>query len=200
LDETAVDASLDRLVAVAEMQDGCSVGHSQRVMRLSCLLGLAMSLGIAELRALRLGALLHDVGKVGVPEAILSKHTNLSIDERSWVRKHPKIGHELLRYRRDLKKSLPSVLLHHERLDGSGYPFGLSGNEIPLSARVVAVADVFDAMASARPYRRALSTHVVLAYLRREAELGRLDREIVGLLADSIDKGEVGTPAAAWAA
>jgi len=198
--DSVLDAPLDRLVAVAEMQDGCSAGHSVRVMSLSNMLGASVGMDVGELRALRRGALLHDVGKVGVPGSILAKHANLSISERSWVRKHPRIGHELLRYRRDLKRSLPAVLLHHERLDGSGYPLGLSGDEIPLAPRIVAVADVFDAMASSRPYRKALSHRVVLAYLRREAEIGRLDPEIVGILADSIDKWEVGTPAAAWAA
>lgn len=191
--ETGLDSSLDRLVVTAEAQDGCSIGHSERVMRHSCAIGAVLGLDSTDMEALRLGALLHDVGKVGVPSQILAKRGNLNVADRTWVKKHPRIGFELLRYRRDLRKCLPIVLCHHERLDGSGYPNGLRQDEVPLPARIVAVADIFDAMASARPYRKALSKHVVVDYLIREADLGRLDREIVDILADSIREGNAGT-------
>jgi HD-GYP domain-containing protein (c-di-GMP phosphodiesterase class II) len=130
--------------------------------------------------------LLHDIGKVGVPSDVLLSPAALSEAQMSKVRMHPLIGRELLRYRPAVQVCVPVVLGHHERMDGSGYPYSAKGSEIPLHARIVAVADVFDAMTSPRPYRGALSRDVVLQHLTIEADCKRLDGKIVRVLADSM--------------
>jgi putative nucleotidyltransferase with HDIG domain len=137
------------------------------VSTLAVEMGRAMSLRDEDLGVLRLGALLHDIGKIGVPDEILGKPAALTAREFELIRAHPVIGARILRSIPFLAAHLPIVELHHERPDGSGYPYGLVGDAIPLAARIVHVADAYDAMTSARAYRPARSPHEAIAELNR---------------------------------
>jgi HD-GYP domain-containing protein (c-di-GMP phosphodiesterase class II) len=120
---------------------------------------LAKSIGLDEgtVERMRVAGLVHDIGKIGVPEAVLTKPGKLSEAEFAWIRRHPEIGHRILKDIPRLRDILPGVLYHHERFDGRGYPEGIAGDDIPLVARLIALADAFDAMSSTRTYRPTLS-------------------------------------------
>ncbi|WP_298268064.1 HD domain-containing phosphohydrolase [Geobacter sp.] len=141
-------------------------GHSERVMRISARIATEMGLPEEMVERVRLGGLLHDIGKIGVIEAVLEKPAILSEDEFPPLRSHPEKGVAILAPIEQLRDVLPAILHHHERFDGSGYPHGLKGEEIPLSARIVAVADSFDAMVSERPYKKGYGIGEALAELR----------------------------------
>ena len=126
-----------------------------------------MQLSAADLETLRLGALLHDIGKIGVSDAVLRKPTKLTADEFEQIKLHPTLGARILKPLRFLDAQLPIVELHHERPDGRGYPYGLKGDEIPMFARIVHVADAFDAMTSSRAYRGALPVAAAVGELWR---------------------------------
>lgn len=144
--------------------------HSVRVAALSVLLGLHSGLDPRELTVLGMGAILHDVGKVRIPQSILTKQGPLTDDERALIRLHPIHGFEILRRHRELdRRAVHVAYQHHERWDGSGYPRGLKGEEIHRFARLAAVADVFDALTSPRPYRPAWPVHRALALIEEEA-------------------------------
>ena len=121
----------------------------------------------AEARRIYLAGLVHDVGKIGVPEQVLRKTGKLDEEEFSWIRKHPEIGSRILKDIPQMDDILPAVLHHHERWDGAGYPARIAGEEIPIFARIVALADAFDAMSSTRTYRSARPREFVLAEVRR---------------------------------
>ncbi|MBI2940357.1 MAG: HD-GYP domain-containing protein [Chloroflexi bacterium] len=148
-------ATLHALANAVENRDEETAGHSQRVTRYS--LALARALGVPEtgIRQVEYGALLHDVGKIGIPDAILRKPGRLTHEEWVQMRRHPDIGHRMLQEIEFLQDALPIVRQHHERFDGKGYPQGLGGKEIALGARIFAVADALDAITSDRPYRQA---------------------------------------------
>lgn len=141
-------------------------GHSERVMRISARLAAEMGLSEQMIERVRLGGLLHDIGKIGVIEAVLEKPAALSEDEFPPLRLHPEKGVAILSPITQLKEVLPAILHHHERYDGTGYPKQLKGEEIPLEARIVAVADSFDAMVSERPYKKGYTIREALAELR----------------------------------
>ncbi|KGQ20963.2 phosphohydrolase [Thermus filiformis] len=172
------DAVLEALGRVLEYRDLETRGHTDRVVALTLRLGEA--LGFKDLEALRLGAFLHDLGKLAIPDSILLKPAPLSTGEWRVVKTHPELGYEMLKELGFLPEAaLNVVLYHHERYDGTGYPFGLKGEEIPLEARIFAVADVWDALLSERPYKRAWTEEEALNELRAQA--GRsLDPEVVG--------------------
>jgi putative nucleotidyltransferase with HDIG domain len=157
------------LAAALDARDPYTAGHSERVSALSVEIGRAMRLAPEELDTLRLGALLHDIGKIGVPDELLRKPAALSAREFEMIRAHPVIGARILRSIRFLAPYLPIVELHHERPDGTGYPYGLVGDAIPLTARIVHVADAYDAITSARAYRPARLPHEAIAELQRLA-------------------------------
>jgi len=181
--------------ALASKDTGTSV-HSQRVQRYAVELAAAVAPGLAETPSVEYGFLLHDVGKIGVPDRILLKPGPLDVEERATMQRHALIGHEMLRGVSLLRgDGLAVVRSHHERWDGLGYPDGLRGTEIPLAARIFAVADALDAMTTDRPYRRALpwdaasrelvaqagtqlDPQVVEAFAVREAELQRINRAL----------------------
>lgn len=142
--------------------DTDTYGHSLRTSRLCWLLGRESGLSAAELRALTLSALLHDVGKIYVPVALLRKPAALTLEEWATMQRHPQDGQRLLRASPSLAAAARATLEHHERWDGGGYPQGLSGEAIGLEARVIAVADSFDVMVSERPYRDAMSYEAAL--------------------------------------
>jgi len=147
--------SIQALTAAIDAKDPYTEGHSQRVTWLALEIARVMGLSEESLERLRLAALLHDIGKIGIEEKILRKAGNLSKDEYEVIKKHPMVGAQIILPIRELKDIMPAIQYHHERWDGKGYPKGLKGEEIPLFARIIAVADAFDAMTSDRPYRKA---------------------------------------------
>ncbi|HKI93007.1 MAG TPA: HD-GYP domain-containing protein [Gaiellaceae bacterium] len=144
-------------------------GHGARVAALAEPVAVALGFDRERIRSLRLGAPLHDIGKVKVRQEVLGKPGPLTLDELAEVRRHPRAGAALVLPLRRARHALPYVLFHHERWDGSGYPAGLHGHAIPVEARVLAVADAFDAMISPRPYRCALPHEHALAEIVRGA-------------------------------
>lgn len=157
------------LVTAIDARDPYAQGQSERVARLAVEVGRELGLSGEELNDLYLAGLLHDVGKVGVRDAIIQKEGPLGPEDCEHVKRHVTIGHDLLRDLRPLRKLLPGVLHHHERYDGAGYPAGLAGEDVPLAARILAVADAYDAMSRPRPYREAMPPAEVEEKLRRGA-------------------------------
>jgi putative nucleotidyltransferase with HDIG domain len=154
------------LAAALDARDPYTAGHSERVSQMSVLIARQLHLPEPEVAIIRLGALLHDIGKIGLADDILQKLTPLTPEEFEQIKRHPALGARILRQVSFLEPHLPIVELHHERPDGHGYPFGLRGNEIPLAARIVHVADAYDAMTSARAYRPARPPAAAVAELR----------------------------------
>jgi putative two-component system response regulator len=154
-------------------------GHSERVARHVNALAEALHLSDAEKNTLQCGAMLHDIGKIAVPDAILTKNATLTPEEYAVVKQHPVEGVRILEPLQSVQDAVPLVRSHHERLDGRGYPDGLHGDQIPFLARVLAVADVYDALSSERPYRPAMSHDESVSVLQASAETGGLDPEIV---------------------
>ena len=165
--QSAYLGAIRALAAALDARDPYTAGHSERVSALSVLIARQLALSEAEVDIIRLGALLHDIGKIGVADHILRKPGPLSADEFEQIRRHPGLGARILRKVPFLEPHLAIVELHHERPDGKGYPFGLLGDNIPLDARIVHVADAFDAMTSARAYRPARAASVALVELQR---------------------------------
>lgn len=180
-------ATIRALVQAVDIKDGYTRGHSERVGRASEL--IARELGMEESRteALRFAGILHDVGKLGVPTRVLRKDGPLTPEERRVIELHPEYGHEIVRGIGFLDEARAAILHHHERLDGSGYPYGLTGDRIPEFARVVAVADAFDAMTSTRSYRRGRPVPAAVEELRRCAG-SQFDPRMVRALARALDR------------
>lgn len=165
--QAAYLGAIRALAAALDARDPYTAGHSERVSTLAVEIGRVMALDDEDLGVLRLGALLHDIGKIGVPDDILGKPSTLTASEFELIRAHPVIGARILRSIPFLAPHLPIVELHHERPDGQGYPYGLVGDAIPLAARIVHVADAYDAMTSARAYRPGRPPHEAIAELHR---------------------------------
>jgi HD-GYP domain-containing protein (c-di-GMP phosphodiesterase class II) len=161
--------TVEALAAAIDAKDRYTCGHSQRVAHLARDLALATGMDDVGAERIRISGLLHDVGKIGVPEAILCKPGRLTKEEFDQIKLHPRTGERILKDIPFLDDILPGVLYHHERLDGKGYPDGLKGEDIPMIARILAVADAFDAMSTSRSYRPAMTRDQVLAELRRGA-------------------------------
>ena len=155
------------LAAAIDAKDPYTQGHSQRVSDYSVLISQELGLDESLVDDIRIGSLLHDIGKIGIPDSILSKEGSLTGEEYAIIQGHPNTGVNILSQVQLFVPMLPAIAEHHERLDGSGYPHRKSGKQISLVGRIVAVADVFDAMTSHRPYRPALSVPEVLSYLRK---------------------------------
>ena len=177
LEETTF-ASMEALARAIDARDASTFGHSARVAAISVEIAEGMTLSSKDREALRRSALLHDIGKIGVEDKVLRKPGPLSDTEADDMREHPRIGYDMLKGLRFLQPSLPGVLYHHERWDGAGYPTGLTGTAIPLLVRILAVADVFDALTSDRPYREGLSFDAATAAIRVEAGL-QFDPDVV---------------------
>ncbi len=198
--ERSYNEVLTALVAAVETRDSYTKGHSEKVARLATQIGEAMGLPPEALRILYQAGLLHDVGKIGIPDAILNKPGRLTPSEFELVKTHPVLSEDIVGRIPSLRPTLEAIRWHHERLDGSGYPDGLREDRIPLETRIMAVADVYDAMSSGRSYRSAWPEAAVLAHLRQEA--GRLfDERCVAALHQALEQeGETVTatlPAAA---
>jgi putative two-component system response regulator len=177
----ATEAVLLSLAKVVEQRDAHTAGHCERLAFTGVALGVAMRLDSRQLLSLYLGGYLHDVGKVGIPDSILFKPGRLSDTEWETMRTHPARGEEICRPLESLKPVLPLIRHHHERLDGTGYPDGLAGNQVPLLARVLQVVDIYDALTNPRPYKHAYTRPNALEILEEEAERGWRDREVTSL-------------------
>jgi response regulator RpfG family c-di-GMP phosphodiesterase len=171
-------STIKALAEAIEQRDPSTGGHTQRVLELCLDLGVALGMDAVDLENLKMSSLLHDIGKIGVDDNVLRKHSELIGEEFDTIRRHPQIGADIIQHIPNSEGIVPGILLHHERYDGSGYPFGHSGDQIPLQAKIIAVADSFDAMVSHRPYRDALPYQKALAEL--DANSGtQFDPEIV---------------------
>jgi HD-GYP domain-containing protein (c-di-GMP phosphodiesterase class II) len=154
------------LTTALDAKDSYTFGHSERVARIAVELGREMGLGTEELGDIYLAGLLHDIGKIGIRDTVLLKPDTLTPEEREHIKQHVTIGYSILADLRQIRNLLPGVLYHHERYDGTGYPDGLAGENIPLLGRILAVADAYDAMSTARPYRDAIPLRKVEEILR----------------------------------
>ncbi len=160
--------------------------HNMRVARLCVHIGRQLSMSAYELRVLARAGLMHDIGKLGIPDNVLGKHSPLDDAEWDLMRTHPEMGLTLLDRAGQSRREVLAVLYHHERMDGSGYPYGLRAEAIPIEARIVAVADTYDALTSDRPYRLACSDAEARRVLVEEAG-ARLDPRAVNALLSALD-------------
>lgn len=165
--ENAYMESIETLRYTVEAKDPYTRGHSDRVSAYSVLIGKQLGLSEDDLKILRIGGLFHDIGKIGVPDSILLKTAKLTDDEYSEIKNHPSIGAHILSNASIFKDIIPIVKHHHEKYDGNGYPSKLKGEDIPLFARIAAIADTFDAMTSKRTYRDSLGLDVVKSEIER---------------------------------
>ncbi len=163
------NATIEGLSRALELRDLETQGHTRRVSELTMRLAAKMNIPPEQRENLRQGALLHDIGKLGIPDAILLKPGSLTPQEWKVMQQHPLYAYSILAPIINLRESLDIPLYHHERWDGSGYPYGLAGDQIPLSAQLFAVVDVYDALTSDRPYRTAWSRSQAIDYLREQA-------------------------------
>jgi HD-GYP domain-containing protein (c-di-GMP phosphodiesterase class II)/putative methionine-R-sulfoxide reductase with GAF domain len=181
------------LTEAIEAKDPYTRGHTSRVTDASVVIAREMGLPQEEVFKISLSGLLHDIGKIGMPDAILRKPARVTDDELRVIRQHPERGERILRPLRHLREIIAGVVEHHERYDGRGYPHGLKGEAISLAGRVIAVADTFDAMTSDRPYRRGMPVETVLAEIRQQA--GRqFDPQMVAAFLQAWDKGLISPP------
>lgn len=165
--QSSYESSLHALVTALDLRDNETHGHSYRVVEYAVLVAETLGVVEPELTWIRRGAILHDVGKIGIPDAILRKPDKLDADEWREMKRHPEMGFRMLEHIRFLQPALDVVLSHQERWDGTGYPRQLRAEQIPLGARIFAVVDTFDAMTSDRPYRAALSIQTARAEIER---------------------------------
>jgi putative nucleotidyltransferase with HDIG domain len=185
--------TLTTLAETIDLRDPYTAGHSKRVAAYSKLLAQDLGLPMHEVDAIENGALMHDIGKVGVPDAVLFKPSALDAEERMLIMGHPVIGAGILRGVPSMGEIVPCILHHHERVDGKGYPDGLAGEAIPLGARIIAVADAFDAMTTDRPYRRGLSVDAAVKELLAQ-EGTQFDPRCVLAFAELVVRGEIVPP------
>ncbi|MEU5683979.1 metal-dependent phosphohydrolase [Streptomyces venezuelae] len=186
-ERAAHQATIRALVQAVDLKDKYTRGHSERVGRASVLIARELGMDDDRVEVLRFAGILHDVGKLGVPTRLLRKDGPLTPEERRIIELHPEYGHEMVRGIGFLGEARAAILHHHERMDGGGYPYGLTGPQIPECARVVAVADAFDAMTSTRSYRRARPVEAAVAELNRCAG-AHFDPVMVGALTRALDR------------
>ena len=165
--DNLLNQTAQALLKTLELRDPYTYGHSVRVMEYAMMIGRGANLKGSDMRNLELSAMFHDIGKVGVADCVLLKPGRLTPEEETAMREHPLKSAEIIELVDAFKNAVPGVKFHHERYDGEGYPLGLSGTEIPLSSRIILVADTFDAMTSNRPYRKALPIDYAYEELRR---------------------------------
>jgi HD-GYP domain-containing protein (c-di-GMP phosphodiesterase class II) len=184
-------STAEALAETIELRDPYTGGHTKRVMTYSLAIGKYMDLSKKELENLRLSAILHDIGKIGVRDDVLLKQGRLDDVEFEKMSRHPGYGSEVLGRIRQLKNVIPGVRGHHERYDGNGYPDRLGNGDIPLTARIISVADTFDAMTSDRPYRKGLTPEKAFDELRRCSGT-QFDPEVIDAFIAALKEGETG--------
>ena len=166
---SAYEATIEGWSHALDLRDRETEGHSRRVTQLTVRLAQVLGISDDEIMHIRRGALLHDMGKIGIPDSILHKPDQLTAEEWTIMRKHPQLAYDMLYPIEYLRPALEIPLTHHEKWDGTGYPHRLNGNQIPLVARIFAVVDVWDALTSDRPYRPAWSQAEALTYIREQS-------------------------------
>lgn len=164
---TAIINTVKTLITVINAVDHYTYGHSERVVNYVDKIAKKMNLPEKEIKIIKYGAFLHDIGKIEIDRNLLSKTETLSITEKLIIKQHPSLGAEIIRPIKPLRQVVPYILYHQEHFDGNGYPEGLQGEEIPLGARIVAVADSYDAMTTSRPYKQGKSFQEALKELRK---------------------------------
>lgn len=183
---------LVEVLAVAlDERDKYTHGHARRVTTISLQIATAMRFGFHEMEILRLSGILHDIGKIGIPDTVLLKPGKLSREEFALIQEHPEKGRRILsQIRNELIDKIADIIrYHHERYDGKGYPDGISGKDIPLFSRIIAVADSYDAMTSDRPYRKGMDKKIAIGKIRNGAGT-QFDPEIVSIFIDLYEKPE----------
>lgn len=183
----SAESLLFSLARMVEAKDGTTGDHCTRLSHTSVVLGQALGLSTEELLALRRGGVLHDIGKLGIPESILLKPGKLSDDEWRLMQQHVEIGACIVGELKSMRLTAPIILHHHERWDGTGYPYGLAGSDIPLLARVFQTVDIYDALTHARPYKPAMGLEQVVAIMREELQRGWRDPEITEVFLDIVE-------------
>jgi HD-GYP domain-containing protein (c-di-GMP phosphodiesterase class II) len=183
-------SSIRMLAAAIDAKDPYTRGHSERVKDYTMVIGRSLGFSVAELERLEIAALLHDVGKIGIDDRILRKPTNLTPDEFEIMKTHPDKGAAILAQIEQLRDIIPGMRAHHENFDGSGYPQGLKGEDIPLFGRVITVADTFDAMTTDRPYQKAFTLEFALNRIRTMANV-KYDPKIVDAFGRACEEGKV---------
>ena len=179
----SIENVLFSLANTVEAKDTYTQGHVERVSNMAVNLGKKLGMTGRELEALRFGGALHDIGKIAVPGKILNKPGPLDPNEWEIMKSHPDEGCKIcLPLMKNLGPALEVIRHHHEKLDGSGYPDGLKGDEISVAARVMGVVDIYDALITDRPYRKGMSKEKAFEILREEAERDKLDKEVVEVL------------------
>ncbi len=173
--------TVDSLVEAVDAKDSYTKGHLERMSSFALLLGKELNLSQEELDLIQHASVLHDIGKIGVPEAILLKKDTLSREEFEIIKKHPVIGARIISPVKSFKEVVPLVLYHHEKFDGTGYPDGLKGNRIPLGARIIGIADAIDAMLTERPYAGAKNVDEVQSELKELAGI-QFDPKLVNII------------------
>ncbi len=184
LDDT--ESVLFALARLVEAKDGTTGDHCDRLQHLAMIFGKALGLPYEDLEALRRGGVLHDIGKVAVPEAVLLKRGPLDDNEWMAMKQHPTIGAHLCMPLKTMRRTVEIVRCHHEKWNGSGYPAGLEGEDIPLLARVFQIVDSYDALRSERPYKKAFDNATVLRILEEETEKGFWDPELMAIFLDIV--------------
>jgi putative nucleotidyltransferase with HDIG domain len=182
--------SIRMLAAAIDEKDPYTRGHSGRVAKYSTLIGQQLGLSTGELDKLRISALLHDVGKIGVEDRVLKKPGALTPEEFTLMKQHTVKGANIMRPVSQLKEVLPGIELHHEHIDGRGYPYGLSGSQIPLMARIIGVADTLDAMTTNRPYQTAMDLDYAMERIRTLAGT-KFDPTVVNALESAVQHGKL---------
>ncbi len=162
-------SSIRAIVEAVDAKDPYTRGHSGRVVEYSLLIGESLELGKEEIKKLEVSAILHDVGKIGIPDRILGKPGKLTFEEFTYMKKHPELGSAIIEPIAELRGLIPNILHHHERYDGNGYPGGLKAKKIPYYARIICIADSFDAMTSDRPYRKRLELAMAMEELSKNS-------------------------------
>ncbi|MBI5453274.1 MAG: GAF domain-containing protein [Deltaproteobacteria bacterium] len=183
-------ATSEALAEAIEKRDPYTGGHTKRVFEYSLAIGKHMEMTPKSLELLKLSAVLHDIGKIGIEDRILRKDAPLDADEAAMMRLHPQYGAEIMKHVPQLKDIIPGMLYHHERIDGQGYPRGFKGEQIPLIARIISVADTYDAMTTTRPYRKGLPPEVAVAELKKYAGV-QFDLRVVEAFIRAFDNGDI---------
>jgi putative two-component system response regulator len=187
----SAEAILKSLAMTIDARDPYTDGHCERLSKFAVALGASLGLSKDELSALDRGGYLHDIGKIGIPDSVLLKPTRLTPEEFELIKQHTIIGDRLCGELRSLRLVRQIVRHHHEALDGTGYPDGLRGDQVPLLAQIVGIVDLYDAVTSSRPYRDALPSEHAYAELRKEAVLGRRNPQLVEAFISLREKGTV---------
>jgi putative nucleotidyltransferase with HDIG domain len=186
----AYDATIVGLISALDLRDKETEGHTKRVTDITLRLAREMDIRDEQLIQIRRGSLLHDIGKIGVSDTILHKPGKLTEDEWQIMRRHPEIGARIVEGIPFLQEALPIIRYHHERWDGSGYPHGLTGKDIPIQARIFAVADAYDALTSTRLYRKKSSGEEALQYLREQAGV-LFDPQVIEIFAKLLQEEQL---------